>query len=80
MNSLYEELLSYTIGEEVKKTIRDIAPDANGKVELLAIEILTEIKSVLERHYELSDFEIVEEIVCIMEKYKIDCGECHDFG
>ena len=72
--------MSYAIGEEAKKAIRNIETNTDEKVELLAIEILTKIKSVLARHYQLSDFEIVEEIVCIMEKYKIDCGECHDFG
>lgn len=80
MNSLYNDLLSYIIQEEVKKAIGNMETDIKSKTKLLAIEILTEIQTVLARHYELSDFQIVEKIVCIMERDKIDCGACHDFG
>ena len=27
----------------------------------------------------IDDFEIVEKIVCVFEKYNIDFGGCHDF-
>lgn len=31
------------------------------------------------RNDKLTDFEIVEEIVCLFEKYDIDCNGQHDF-
>ena len=80
MNSLYNDLLSYILQEELKNAIENMDADIKDKMKILAIGILAEIQAVLERHYELSDFQIVEEIVCIMERYKIDCGACHDFG
>ena len=50
--------------------------DADTKAE----EVLEKIKAVLYKHEELSDFEIVDEIVEIFIKYNIDIGGCHDFG
>ena len=80
MNSIYNDLFSYIIKNEIKKAIIDNEADTKNKIESLAIEVLIEIQAVLAKHYELSDFQIVEKIVCIMERYKIDCGACHDFG
>lgn len=43
-----------------------------------AIKILEEIRQVIANET-LSDFEVVEEIVCILEKNDIYCGGRHDF-
>ena len=44
-----------------------------------AINALSEIYQVLHEDIE-NDFEIVEKIVCIFEKYQISSGTTHDFG
>ena len=53
----------------------DIAQIADTK----ATQILREIQNILAKE-DLSDFEIVEEIVCIFEKNNLSIGGCHDFG
>ena len=40
--------------------------------------MLSEIQKVI-KNEAYSDFEAIEEIVCIFEKYDIDFGNCHDF-
>ncbi len=52
--------------------------DANEIVNSKAIEILQEIQKVIQS--DMDDFEMVEEIVCIFERNKIDADSCHDFG
>ena len=44
-----------------------------------AIKILSEIKEIINDD-EKSDFDMVEEIVCVFEKYGISAVACHDFG
>ncbi len=51
--------------------------DENLIANTTAIKALAEIQSVLKE--DISDFDTVEKIVCIFEKYKIDAGPCHDF-
>ncbi len=80
MNSISRELLSYVIKNEVQNTLADIDDKIINKVHSLSTEILEDIKTVLSQHYKLSDFEMIEKIVVIFEKYNIDCGSCHDFG
>ena len=49
----------------------------------IATKALKEIQDVLKRgnivNGDKSDFQIVEDIVCIFEKYNIDTDGCHDF-
>ena len=40
--------------------------------------MLVEIQNII-KNDKYSDFEIVEKIVCVFEKFKIDFGGCHDF-
>ena len=44
----------------------------------MAIKALSEIKSII-NNKEKEDFEAVEKIVCVFEKYNIDRGGRHDF-
>ncbi len=75
-----EELLCQDIGRNVLNMLElnksEFIKDADTKAE----EVLEKIKAVLYKHEELSDFEIVDEIVEIFIKYNIDIGGCHDFG
>ena len=80
MNSLSKELLTYVIKTEVENKIISMNDELSTKMHLLSLEILENVRNVLSQHDKLSDFEIVEKIVCIFEKYNIDCNSCHDFG
>ena len=57
----------------------DIEIDVNEIAQTTAIKALSEISDVLHENLE-NDFEIVEKIVCIFEKYNFSAGGTHDFG
>lgn len=73
--------------ELIKDEIEDVLIKHLHNVALtddtIATKALKEIQSVLKRGNVVngykSDFEIVEDIVCIFEKYNINTGGCHDF-
>lgn len=52
--------------------------DINEIANTTAIKALSEIQEVLDND-EDSDFDIVEKIVCIFEKYNLSGGSVHDF-
>ena len=56
----------------------DFEIDASQIADTTATMMLGEIQKVI-KDEKYSDFEAVEEIVCIFEKYKIDFGSRHDF-
>ncbi len=72
------ELLKNYITDFVKFQIKDFEIDASQIVDTTATQVLTEIQSVV-KNVDYSDFEAMEEIVCIFEKYNIDFGLRHDF-
>ena len=72
------ELLQNDINNIIKNIMEDVSPDISKIVDTTAIIILDEIKSVI-CNDELSDFDAIEEIVCILEKNNICCGGRHDF-
>ena len=72
------ELLSSGISEMVQNVIREAKFTANEIVQSVALSALAEIQEVL-KNDGLSDFDAIEQIVCIFEKYNIDCGVRHDF-
>ena len=47
-------------------------------VKATATKMLGEIQEII-KNESYSDFEAIEEIVCIFEKYNIDFGSRHDF-
>ncbi len=75
-----EELLCQDIGRNVLNMLEFCKEEFIETTDAKAVEVLEKIKAVLYRHEELSDFEIVNEIVIIFIKYNIDIGGCHDFG
>ena len=72
------ELIQNYINDIIKIIMEDITPDLSKIADATAINILDEIKNVI-CNDELSDFDAVEEIVCILEKNNIYCGSRHDF-
>ena len=77
MNIKLELLRSY-IADFVNNKIEDFVIDATKIADTTAIQILSEIQKVIQDENQ-SDFDAIEKIVCIFEKYKIDAGFRHDF-
>ena len=76
---LHSELLSSCLADYIQEELTLKNFNAKKLVDTKATQILQEIQNVLEKE-DLSDFQIVEEIVCIFEKNKLSAGGCHDFG
>ncbi len=72
------ELLRNYICDFVNNNLEDFEIDASQIADTTAIQILSEIQKVIKNENH-SDFDVVEKIVCIFERYNIDCGGCHDF-
>ena len=72
------ELLKTHISDCINSRIEDFEIDADDIANTVAIKILAEIQEII-KNDSYSDFERIEEIVCVFEKYKIDFGNCHDF-
>ena len=72
------ELLSNGTAEFVRNHIESLDINVETLIENQSAEILQRICTII-RNDKLTDFEMVEEIVCIFEEYNIWCGGCHDF-
>ncbi|MBE7034244.1 MAG: hypothetical protein E7406_08475 [Ruminococcaceae bacterium] len=77
MNIKLELLKSY-IKDYINNNLQDFEIDASEIADSKAINILAEIQNII-RNENYSDFDVVEKIVCIFEKYSIDAGFRHDF-
>ncbi|MBR4723231.1 MAG: hypothetical protein IK072_00665 [Clostridia bacterium] len=73
------ELLKGAICDAVTRGLEYAEIDADEIADTTAIKVLSEIKEIISDDKK-SDFDIVEEIVCVFEKYNIGAGGCHDFG
>lgn len=76
--NIKKELLKKYIMCLIEENIEDIEIDADKIADTVAINMLSEIRDIL-KNDEYSDFDAIEEIVCVFEKYKIDVGTRHDF-
>ena len=72
------ELLQNCIYDFIKGSLENCTIDVNNIANTKAIPALNEIKNILCNN-NLSDFDAIEEIVCIFEEYGIDTGGRHDF-
>ena len=72
------ELLKNHISDFINSQIENFEIDASQIADSVAIQILSEIQKVIQNE-DYSDFDSIEEIVCIFEKYNIDSGFRHDF-
>ena len=72
------ELLKNQISEFINDRIEDFEIDASEIANSVAIQMLAEIQKVIQNE-DYSDFEAIEEIVCIFEKYNISAGFRHEF-
>ena len=72
------ELLRNHISDLVKNHIEDFEIDASKIADTTATRMLSEVQEVVQ-NCEYSDFDAMEKIVCIFEKYNMDFGSRHDF-
>lgn len=72
------ELIQSHITEMVVKLLADNIIDYSTVADTNAIIILEKIKKIISDD-SLSDFDAIEEIVCVLEENNIDCGTRHDF-
>ena len=72
------DLLKSHIADYINNQIDNFEIDADEITNTVAIKMLSEIQDIL-KNDDYSDFEIVEEIVCVFEKHKINFGNRHDF-
>ena len=72
------ELIKSYVADFICNNINDFGIDADEIADAKAVEVLGEIQKILHQN-EFDDFEMIEEIVCIFEKYNLDAGVCHDF-
>lgn len=74
------ELLKVFISDFINCHIDDILEvDADEIANSVAIKVLGEIQEII-KDDELDDFMKVDEIVSLLNDYKIKTGGCHDFG
>ena len=73
------ELLKGYIFDYIDSHIQDFSVDADKIADTAALRILSDVKNYV-CNDELSDFELVEEIVKLFEANGIYCGGRHDFG
>ncbi len=81
------ELLENAIAEGICQKIRmytkfdsldELDIDVNEIANTTAIKALSEIQKIVQND-DISDFDAMEQIVCVFEKYKISAGPRHDF-
>ena len=72
------ELLKNYIYDYIKFKIEDFDIDASEIADTTATQMLCEIQSII-KNDTYSDFEAMEAIICIFERYNIDSGTRHDF-
>ena len=72
------ELLKRHLSDYLSSMIENFEIDESKIAESTAILMIGEIQKVIGDD-NLSDFDCVEKIVCIFERYKISAGGRHDF-
>ena len=78
MTNIKVELLKRHISDMIINNITEFEIDENKIADTVAIKMLSEIQEII-RNENYSDFDAIEEIVCVFEKYKINFGSRHDF-
>lgn len=72
------ELLQNHIFDYIKDMFETFPVNTSKLADSAAIMALSEIKNIINNE-DLSDFDAIEQIVCVPEDYNIDCGVRHDF-
>ncbi len=72
-------IFSGAVSDAINSAIQYLHIDTNDVINSVALTALNEIQQVIQNPEIEDDFEVVEEIVCIFEKYNINAGWRHDF-
>ncbi len=72
------ELLKSYIEDYINLRIEDFDIDADKIADSTAITMLAEIQKII-KNDEYTDFDAIEEIVCLFEEYDISASPRHDF-
>lgn len=72
------ELLKDYIWDYINNNLNDFGIEADKIADTVAINMLREIQEIIINN-EYTDFDAVEKIVCVFQKYNIDFGSRHDF-
>lgn len=72
------ELLKRYIADIINNNLENFEIDACEIVDTVAINMLSEIQNII-KNENCSDFDAIEKIICVFEKYKVDFGSRHDF-
>ncbi len=75
---LKAELLACTVADLISQKIDLKGIDWSSLTNSIAIDILSEIREIIQE--DTSDFDAIEKIVDLFDKYNIDAGGRHDFG
>ena len=67
-----------TIYDAINERIGCLDIDADKIANTTAIAALSEIQEIIQNE-NYSDFEKIEEIMSVFEKYNLSFGECHDY-
>ena len=73
------EVFSWAIADAINSAIKYVHIDTDA-IHSVAFTVLNEIKVILADENIEDDFDVVEEILCVFEKYNISAGGRHDFG
>ena len=74
------ELLSWAISDAIQSAIKYIHIETNDAMNTVALVVLQEIQLILKNQDIEDDFDVVEEIVRVFEKYHLSAGFRHDFS
>ena len=72
------ELIIGAIYDIINERIGFLDIDADKIANTTAITALSEIQEII-KNEDYSDFEKIEEIMSVFEKYNLSFGECHDY-
>ena len=74
------ELLSWAISDAIQSAIKYIHIETNDAMNIVALVVLREIQLILKNQDIEDNFDVVEEIVRVFEKYHLSAGFRHDFS
>ncbi len=73
------DIFAGAVSDAINSAIRYIHIDTDDVINSVALTALNEIQCVIQNTEIEDDFDVVEEIVCIFEKYNMNAGGRHDF-
>lgn len=76
--NIKKDLLAKAVSELIRLRMLEIEIDATEIADTTAIAALSEIQDCLDDE-DLSDFQVIEAIVRVFEKYELSSGSRHDF-